>query len=158
MTFILRLWLCLNKILSLKCSARPWSAALSGEMASSHLQCRKQINLAEQPGRNTWRTYWNDSPDVIKMPTIAIKEVKIKRDLEKEVGRAGDLELLSHYLRACATTGVQTCIEGHLCPREEGKKTRSEIIVNCKNSSEVEINSPRICLIKTNKSTAVVLL
>lgn len=54
--------------------------------------------MAEQPGRNMWRTHWNDTPDVIKMLTIAIKEVKIKRDLEKEVARAGDLELLSHCL------------------------------------------------------------
>lgn len=112
--------------------------------------------MAEQPGRNMWRTHWNDSPDVIKMLTTAIKEVKIKRDLEKEVSRAGDLELLSHYLQACATTGVQTCIEGHTCPREEEKNTlRSNC--ECTNSSEVEINS-LICLIKTNKSTLVVLL
>lgn len=57
------------------------------------------------------------------MQTMVIKEVKIKRDIEKEVARAGDLELLSHYLQACAITGVQSCTEGHVCPREEGKNT-----------------------------------
>lgn len=125
-------------------------------MASSHLLHRKQINVAEQPGRNMWRTYWNDSPDVIKMLTIAIKEVKIKRDLEKEVARAGDLELLPTFEpvlpRVCKLALRDTFVQGRR------KRTLSEVIRNCTNLSEVEINSQRICLIKNNKSASVFLL
>lgn len=62
-------------------------------MAPSHLQHRKQINVAGQPGRNMWRAHCSDRPDVIKMLTIAIKEVKIKRDFQKEDARAGGAAL-----------------------------------------------------------------
>lgn len=113
-------------------------------MAPSHLQYRKQINMAGQPGRNTWRPYWNDHPDVIKMLTIALKEVKIKRDF-------CSLTTFEPVLpQVCKLPLGDTFIQG----RRE--KTLSEVAVNCTNSSEVEINSQRICLIKTNKSTAVV--
>lgn len=31
-----------------------------------------------------WTTYWNDTPDLIKMLTIAIKEVKKRRRMKQQ--------------------------------------------------------------------------
>lgn len=61
--------------------------------------------------RNRRRTCWNDTPGLIKMLEIAIKEVTMKRELEKELATALDLLLLPTHLHICATTCVQAYIE-----------------------------------------------
>lgn len=69
--------------------------------------------MAEQPREEhaanllEWHSWFD------KDANIAIKEVKIRRDLEKEVATAGDLQLFSYHLQACTTRSVQACIEGH---------------------------------------------
>lgn len=92
------------------------------------------------------------------MLTTAVKEVKIKRELKKEVAIAGDVQLLSYHLQVhalyhsyheCANLHRGTHIYSRKC--EVGRSILiTELIMNCTNPSEVEINSQSICLIRNN--------
>lgn len=121
-----------QEILYPACFAGARGAAQNGQRVPATLLTESRVTRQGCQERNTQRPRWTDTPELTKVLARAIEEVKIKRELEKDLKKLQSYNCSLSTSKPALPTGAACTEDTRLSKQRQGGKEHSRNRTNCK--------------------------